>query len=947
MKIKKSKKTNANKVIPLLLVVSMINTMFLPITATAKTIEDVKPVVVGSVPMGYVGGSIDTVEDTSHLNFANSKTRARASLPQSYNMMNEGKITTRIEDQARTSNCWAFSSLGSVESSIFSQLNDIDLSERHLAYFATVGKNNLLDPADGTNGDIFTPSLGSSWQNCGGNYQITTATLTRGVGPLLESKAPYNDPLTEPDAKLEFAKPDVFIKDGFRLPNKDVNGTLDGTHIKQTLMNNSSVMVSYGALMSQFYDAQVTYPTYYSSYTQDDFPSGDIGGHAVQIIGWDDTISKDKFTDFQRQTSKPSVDGAWIIKNSWGENSLGSIFYMSYDTKCMSSFYAYKATDDKNLMYDNNYQYDGVGALRTFNLPGVNTEYMANVFTAKGNETLESVSINTASHNQPYTISIYKGMQDTTNPTSGTKVHEQSGTATYSGYHNIKLNNSNAINFAADEKFIVVVKFVESDNADLGTMCFEYEYSNFSEATMKAGESFISSDGIYWGDAKDNAVQSNIPIGNICIKAFTDNIKPNTFSNWTDIANSAQKDTDYTENKNSLTIKTATGLAWFAKSVNDGNGYQGKTVSLENNVDLDTGLVVGYDKAVTEDNSWIPIGKDSSPFKGIFDGKGFEISGIKINNNLNRQGLFGNILGDASIKASISNLGIVSADIIGGEFTGSIVGSGFNVIMYDCYNKSTTTKSSSVTGKSLVGGLAGELQDSTMQNCYNTGKVMLSTEDGVAGGLIGRITKESIINCFNAGEITTTESTSATNIQKGGIIGQIINATAKNCYYLNTTENSFADSNEGIITATKMTVEEMQDTTFVDTLNKNLDEFDNTGLHLWKAVSRDYPTLDFENYWKITLLPENFKFTEPTNLYFNNDPKIAGVEFNDSIIGAGTVTVNYYKGSTKLASEPTDVGTYTVKVDVTKGIHYEAVTDLEVGTFTISYIKSPSLSMFT
>ena len=37
------------------------------------------------------------------------------------------------------------------------------------------------------------------------------------------------------------------------------------------------------------------------------------GGHAVMIVGWNDNFSKDNFEGL-----KPSNDGAWLIRNSWG-----------------------------------------------------------------------------------------------------------------------------------------------------------------------------------------------------------------------------------------------------------------------------------------------------------------------------------------------------------------------------------------------------------------------------------------------------------------------------------------------------------------------------------------------------------------------------------------------------------------------------------------------------
>ena len=55
-------------------------------------------------------------------------------------------------------------------------------------------------------------------------------------------------------------------------------------------------------------------------------------GHAVMVVGWDDNYSKDNFRD----GVKPEKDGAWLIRNSWGEGTglyyNQSYFWMSYET---------------------------------------------------------------------------------------------------------------------------------------------------------------------------------------------------------------------------------------------------------------------------------------------------------------------------------------------------------------------------------------------------------------------------------------------------------------------------------------------------------------------------------------------------------------------------------------------------------------------------------------
>lgn len=62
--------------------------------------------------------------------------------------------------------------------------------------------------------------------------------------------------------------------------------------------------------------------------------------HEVTIIGWDDTIPKERFTvrfkvkkgkKVKTVTYTPPGDGAWIIRNSWGRDKHNEgDFYISY-----------------------------------------------------------------------------------------------------------------------------------------------------------------------------------------------------------------------------------------------------------------------------------------------------------------------------------------------------------------------------------------------------------------------------------------------------------------------------------------------------------------------------------------------------------------------------------------------------------------------------------------
>ena len=272
--------------------------------------------------------------------------------------------------------------------------------------------------------------------------------------------------------------------------------------------------MDYGSLAFAYYSA--------SSYDYDNLQNDSYyfniensgTNHAVQVVGWDDNFSKDKFT------ITPPGDGAWLVKNSWGEDggnyAQNGYFWLSYyDTSISDNFFAYICEKGDN--YDNIYQYDGASGTRY-----ITTKYAANVYTAKANaggiEKIEAVGVGSYSNGVSYTVEIYTDLTDPSNPVSGTKVASQSGTLTYSGYHTIPLNTP--VSIEEGQKFSVVFNFDRESSVYV-----DYSYgSNWIEfVTDEAlGTSFYKMDytGAPWVDAVDNASAT------FRVKAYTSNALP-------------------------------------------------------------------------------------------------------------------------------------------------------------------------------------------------------------------------------------------------------------------------------------------------------------------------------------------------------------------------------------------------------------------------------------
>ncbi len=183
-----------------------------------------------------------------------------------------------------------------------------------------------------------------------------------------------------------------------------------------------------------------------------------------------------------------------------------------------------------------------------------------------------------------------------------------------------------------------------------------------------------------------------------------------------------------------LKITTADELKAFRDDVNSGNTYEDWYVYLANNITLDI------------NEEWKPIGlypmentspadESNKPFKGIFDGCGYEINGIYINTTDKVKGLFGLVLG-----GKISNLGIgENCNITGNLSVGAMAGYLYKgTIAINCYNKSN------LTGGIYSGALFGQAYDNcNIENCYNIGNIVGTTK---VGGIVGELGVSSTYN---------------------------------------------------------------------------------------------------------------------------------------------------------------------------------------------------------
>lgn len=199
----------------------------------------------------------------------------------------------------------------------------------------------------------------------------------------------------------------------------------------------------------------------------------------------------------------------------------------------------------------------------------------------------------------------------------------------------------------------------------------------------------------------------------------------------------------YDASQDQFTITTAEALAGVSLLVEQGTTFDGKTLNIMADIDLDAHL-------------WTPIGTGTNfPFSGTVDGGNFTISNLWINlPNGDFVGLFGQVT-----NATFSNITIDTSNILAEDTAGTLVGNlSVNSNMANCHVRNISLTASSYN----VGGLVGSvLTNSNITKCSVSGDVTALNQ---VGGLAGSAWDNSSI----------TESFSEGTVSGGYLIGGLV-----------------------------------------------------------------------------------------------------------------------------------------------------------------------------
>ncbi len=434
------------------------------------------------------------------------KAAEEAVLPSSYDLRDTGVVTS-VKDQGYYGTCWAFAAMGSLESQLVLEDPSVDLSEWHLAHYTyseKFGYPYSLDQ-DGNEASAF---------DSGGNFYMLASMLTGWIGPVDEADFAYDDwDILEQERTMDEVREDAayHVTEASLFPYWYYDADEVGSQvnaIKQAIMDGHVMSVSY-------YDADEchNYDTY--AYYCPDAGYYYGGYHAVDVVGWDDNFSASNFNE------DPGMDGAWLIKNSWGDYwGNEGYFWISYADATLDEFFYLEseAVDAHNDLY----LHDDYGYWASMSVDewGDSSAYMANVFTAEEDTTVSAAMFCTAQADEAYEIVVYTDLTDDADPTSGTASAATVGSVATMGYHTVDLDAP--VSVKAGEKFSVVVRLagmtgyhITCESATTMEMYYSDGSTEYAESILTAdmldgqiaaGESFYSADGAEWFDMYDEAV---------------------------------------------------------------------------------------------------------------------------------------------------------------------------------------------------------------------------------------------------------------------------------------------------------------------------------------------------------------------------------------------------------------------------------------------------------
>ena len=350
------------------------------------------------------------------------------SIPTHFDSREWGWVS-HVKDQGYSGACWIFSTVSALETAILKSTgieHNLSVEKIHklISQYSKYGSHSITEGG-------FTDVAGHfllSWYGALPAENDEFDLYGRIANPVISSDAVHVQDI-------------VWIE-----PRKN---STDNDGLKKAIMKYGAVTSGINLLPGTQYYNEATSAVYYN------VSKG--AGHAICIVGWDDNYPAANFN------ITPPGDGAWIVKDSYGESARdhGYVYVSYYDTAIGYDNDNIAFVFDDWESYAKNYQTDTAGNLNLINTTideyknsmdyennttaPVNYTYK-NIYTAIGDDFISAVGTY-FDLNEEYTVEIY---------VNGKLKQTQKGTAPFKGFHTVKLTQP--VPVKAGDKFQAVMK---------------------------------------------------------------------------------------------------------------------------------------------------------------------------------------------------------------------------------------------------------------------------------------------------------------------------------------------------------------------------------------------------------------------------------------------------------------------------------------------------------
>ena len=229
-----------------------------------------------------------------------SELESEGELPPSYSSVELGYVGP-VRNQVYNT-CWAYSSLAVCEAFLTKHGAEYEaLSPMSMNFWAVIHED------------------GTGWKRTYGaaGYPYIALGYLTSMGAVRESDFPEAMSYSDYEAVADALEPYFYVDSVIFLNGDDVDTV-------------KTAVYEYGAAVGNFHYSASHLNSATNAYYCDvrTIATANLFGHAVAIVGWDDSYSAENFIEDHR----PEHDGAWLCKNSWGAYWGDSgYFWMSYE----------------------------------------------------------------------------------------------------------------------------------------------------------------------------------------------------------------------------------------------------------------------------------------------------------------------------------------------------------------------------------------------------------------------------------------------------------------------------------------------------------------------------------------------------------------------------------------------------------------------------------------